>query len=155
MKIRIVAALSLAMAFATFALAQTEEKFDFYTRGEYRQNVPRPQSVLRFDVGDFHTTYAQMEKVIDSIAAAAPDRVKIYDIGETNEHRMQHVVAISAPENISRIDDIRATVAKLADPRRTSASEAQAIAQNTPAIAWMAYTIHGNESASFEAMLQV
>jgi hypothetical protein len=68
---------------------------------------------------------------------------------------MQHIVAISAPENISRIDDIRSTVARLADPRRTSASEAQSIAQNTPAIAWMAYTIHGNESASFEAMMQV
>ncbi|MEP7212743.1 MAG: M14 family zinc carboxypeptidase [Acidobacteriota bacterium] len=159
MKIKIAAALSLAlslaMAFANFALAQTEEKFDFYTRGEYRQNVPRPQSILRFDVGDFHTTYAQMEKVIESIAVAAPDRVKIYDIGETNEHRMQHVVAISAPENISRIDEIRSTVARLADPRRTSAADAQTIAQNTPAIAWMAYTIHGNESASFETMMQV
>ena|GEM_PF-5624077 len=40
--------------------------------------------------GDFHTTYAQMEKAIESMAAAAPDRVKIYDIGLTNEHRMRH-----------------------------------------------------------------
>src|SRR6476620_9922875 len=155
MKIKIVAVLLSALALVRFAPAQTEEKFDFYTRGPYNERVPRPQSILRFDVGDFHTTYAQMEKVIESIAAAAPDRVKIYDIGETNEHRMQHIVAISAPENISRIDDIRSTVAKLADPRSTSASEANSIAQTTPAIAWMAYTIHGNESASFEAMMQV
>lgn len=138
-----------------FAFGQAEEKFDFYTRGEYRSNVPRPQSILRFDVGDFHTTYAQMEKVIEEIAKAAPDRVKIYDIGTTNEHRMQHLVAISSPENIARIDEIKAQVARLTDPRRTSELEAQAIAQNTPAIAWMAYTIHGNESASFEAMMQV
>ncbi len=137
------------------AFAQTEEKFDFYTRGDYRPNVPRPQSILRFDVGDFHTTYAQMEKVIEEIARAAPDRVRIYDIGTTNEHRMQHLVAISSPENMARIDEIRSQVARLTDPRKTSASEAQAIAQNTPAIAWMAYTIHGNESASFEAMMQV
>ncbi len=134
---------------------QTEEKFDFYARGEYRPNVPRPQSFLHFDIGDFHTTYAQMEQVINAIAAAAPDRVKIYDIGLTNEHRMQHLVAISSPENIAKIDDIKATIAKLTDPRKTSASEAASIAQNTPAIAWMAYTIHGNESASFETMMQV
>jgi hypothetical protein len=144
---------------ATASLAQTpdplNEKFDFYTRGPYKERVPRPQSILRFDVGDFHTTYAQMEKVIESIAAAAPDRVKIYDIGLTNEHRMQHLIAVSSPENIARIDDIRNNVAKLADPRTTSASEANSIAQNTPAIAWMAYTIHGNESASFEAGMQV
>src|SRR4029078_3375673 len=97
-------ALLVCLVASAFVFAQSEEKFDFYTRGDYRPNVPRPQSILRFDVGDFHTTSAQMEKVIDSIASAAPDRVKIYDIGETNEHRMQHLIAISSPENIARID---------------------------------------------------
>lgn len=148
-------AVILVMASGSAALSQTEEKFDFYTRGPYRQAVPTPQSILRYDVGDFHTTYAQMEKVIESIAKAAPDRVRIYDIGLTNEYRMQHVVAISSPDNMARIDEIKANTGKLADPRRTSAGEAQNIAQNTPAVAWMAYTIHGNESASFEAMMQV
>ena len=149
--------LAVVFGLASFypALSQVEEKFDFYARGQYRAEVPRPQSILRFDVGDFHTTYAQMEKVIESIAKAAPDRVRVYDIGTTNEHRMQHVVAISSPENIARIDQIRGDISHLADPRKTSASDAQAIIQNTPAIAWMAYTIHGNESASFEAMMQV
>ena len=79
--------LTLAAAFVSFG-QQAEEKFDFYTRGEYRPNVPRPQSILRYDVGDFHTTYAQMEQVMNAIAAAAPDRVRVFDIGVTNEHRM-------------------------------------------------------------------
>ena len=149
------AALLVCLVASAFVFAQSEENFDFYARGDYRPHVPRPQSILRYDVGDFHTTYAQMEQVINAIAAAAPDRVKIYDIGLTNEHRMQHLVAISAPENIARIDEIRANIARLTDPRKTSAADAQSIAQNNPAIAWMAYTIHGNESASFEAMMQV
>ena len=155
MKSRILLLLVSACLACQFAFSQTEPKFDFYTRGEYRQNVPRPQSILRFDVGDHHTTYAQMEQVINAIAAAAPDRVKIFDIGTTNEHRMQHLVAISAPENMARLDEIRASNATLADPRKTSAAQANAIAQNNPTIAWMAYTIHGNESSSFEAMMQV
>lgn len=149
----------LLTAYCQLAVAQApnplDEKFDFYTRGDYRPNVPRPQSLLRFDVGDHHTTYAQMERVIETIAAAAPDRVKIYDIGVTNEHRMQHLVAISSPENIARIDEIKANIARLTDPRKTSAAEANSIAQNNPSIAWMAYTIHGNESSSFEAFMQV
>ncbi|MEJ7701182.1 MAG: M14 family zinc carboxypeptidase [Pyrinomonadaceae bacterium] len=144
-----------ASAFTQIAFSQSEEKFDFYTRGTYRPEVPRPQSILRFDVGDFHTNYAQMEKVIEAIAKAAPDRVKIFDIGETNEHRMQHLVAISSPENIARLEQIKTNNARLTDPRATSASDAAAIAQNNPVISWMAYTIHGNESASFEAMMQV
>jgi len=145
----------VCLAFVQIAFPQAEEKFDFYTRGAYRTEVPRPQAILRYDVGNFHTTYAQMEKVIEAIAKAAPDRVKIYDIGETNEHRMQHLVAISSPENIARIDQIKANNARLTDSRTTSAADANSIAQNNPAIAWMAYTIHGNESASFETMMQV
>ena len=73
--------------FAIASIGQTpdplNENFDFYTRGEYRTGVPRPQSILRYDVGDHNTTYAQMEQVIDAIARSAPDRVKIFDIGTT------------------------------------------------------------------------
>ena len=65
-------AAAACLAITQFSFAQApnplEEKFDFYSRGEYRPAVPRPQSILRYDVGDFHTTYAQMEKVMEVIA---------------------------------------------------------------------------------------
>lgn len=149
------AALSLFVFSVPLHAQSLEPKFDFYTRGAYRNEVPRPQSILRFDVGEHHTTYAQMEQVIFAIAKAAPDRIKIFEIGTTPEHRMQYAIAISAPENMQRLDEIRAANNRLIDPRRTSKSEADSIAANNPAIAWMAYTIHGNESSSFEAMMQV
>jgi hypothetical protein len=145
----------VCLSFVQISFAQQEEKFDFYTRGAYRPEVPRPQAILRFDVGEHHTTYAQMEKVIEEIAKAAPDRVKIFDIGLTNEYRMQHIVAISSPQNMTRLDEIKRQNARLTDPRATSQADAASIVQNNPAIAWMAYTIHGNESASFETMMQV
>lgn len=150
----------LLTVFFTFYLPnvifpQTIKKFDFYARGDYRLEVPRPKKILRFDVGEQHTTYAQMEMVINAIQKAAPDRVKIFDIGLTNENRMQHIVAISSPQNIAKLDQIKTSNAKLTDPRITSPNEANSIAQKNPTIAWMAYTIHGNESASFEAMMQV
>ena len=106
-------------------MGQEEAPFDFYSRGNYRAEVPKPQSILRYDVGVQHTTYAQMEKVIESIAKAAPDRVKIFEIGLTNEYRMQYAIAISSPENIARLDEIKAANAKLTDPRTTSPAEAQ------------------------------
>ena len=142
-------------ALSTFNFAQTEERFDFYTRGEYRTEVPRPSSILRYDVGDQNTTYAQMEMVINAIAKSAPDRVRIFDIGLTNENRMQHVVAISSPQNITRLNEIKSQNAKLFDSRSTNQSEANSIISSNPAFAWMAYTIHGDESASFETMMQV
>lgn len=159
-KFRCLSAVFLLSVFSFSVFAQNFESpdvppFDFYTRGSYRAEVPRPQTVLRYDVGEQHTTYAQMEQVIDAIAKAAPDRVRVFDIGLTNERRMMHIVAISAPENIARLDEIKANNARLTDPRKISAGEAGSIVQNNPLIAWMAYTIHGNESASFEAMMQV
>ena len=156
MKIKfLLAVVLIGLSSVQFAFSQTEEKFDFYTRGDYRAEVPRPQTLLRYDVGDFQTTYAQMETVINAIAKAAPDRVKIYDIGETNEHRMQHVIAVSSPENMARLDEIKANNAKLTDSRTTNAAQANQIAQTNPIFCWLAYTIHGNESASFETLMQV
>lgn len=156
MKIKfLLAAVFVCLFSAANYEAQTEEKFDFYTRGEYRAEVPRPQSILRFDVGDFHTNYAQMERVIEVIAKAAPDRVKIYDIGLTNEYRMQHIVAISSPANMARLDEIKANNQRLVDSRTTNQNQAASLMQNQPVISWLAYTIHGNESASFETMMQV
>jgi hypothetical protein len=146
----------LCTLLASFAYSQRDDsRFDFYARGAYREAVPRPQSILRYDVGDFHTNYAMMERVLEKIAQAAPDRVRVMDIGETNEHRMMHLVAISSPENIQRLSEIKAGIARLADPRKVSAEEAGRIVSSQPLIVWLAYTIHGNESASFEAMMQV
>ncbi|HEV3470036.1 MAG TPA: M14 family zinc carboxypeptidase [Pyrinomonadaceae bacterium] len=154
--VRPLAALALVVLCLPAAAAQERaERFDFYARGPYREGVPRPQSVLRYDVGEFHTNYAMMERVISSIAQAAPDRVRVFDIGLTNEYRMQHVVAVSAPENIARLDEIKANMRRLADPRGLPEAEAQRLVSTTPVVVWLSYTIHGNESASFEAMMQV
>lgn len=128
----------VVLSHPTDAPAQRDDsRFDFYARGPYRENVPRPQTVTRFDVGDFHTNYATMERVIERIAAAAPDRVRVTDIGETNEHRMMHLLVISAPENLQRLDQIKANIARLADPRTTSQQEAARIASEMPVISFM------------------
>jgi hypothetical protein len=155
---RTLAALALLLLPFCAPRAEAQERgdrFDFYARGPYRAQVPRPQSILRYDVGDFHTNYAMMERVVAAVAAAAPDRVRVFDIGPTNEYRMQHVVAVSAPENIARLDEIRSNLKRLADPRTLPEAEARRLASTTPVALWMQYTIHGNESASFEAMMQV
>ncbi|MCA1618811.1 MAG: hypothetical protein LC795_05765 [Acidobacteria bacterium] len=152
---RTLAALALLLLCAHAPAQERADRFDFYARGPYREQVPRPQTLLRYDVGDFHTNYAMMERVLDAVARAAPDRVRVFDIGLTNEYRMQHLVAVSAPENIARLDEIKANLKKLSDPRTLSEAEARRLAAQTPVALWLQYTIHGNESASFEAMMQV
>jgi len=131
-----------------------DQNFSFYARGPYRPNVPRPDTLLGYRVGDVHTQFAFQERVLLAIAGAAPDRVRVEEIGRTTEYRTQRLFIVSAPENIQRLDAIRADLNRLADPRTLSAADADAIAQRVPAVVWINESVHGNEAPGFEAAMQ-
>jgi len=137
---------------ALFASAlPAQQPFDFYARGPYRAEVPRPSAILGYEPGRFHTDYAGMERVVGAIAAAAPDRVRVFETGRSEERRRLLLVAVSAPENIRRLDEIRSRTAQLADPRRTAPADVPALVAGLPATVWLNYANDGNESAAFEA----
>ncbi len=64
------------------------------------------------------------------------------------------VYLISAPENIQRLDAIRADLDRLADPRTLSAADRDALIARTPAVVMINESVHGNESPGFEAGMQ-
>ena len=97
--------------------------------------------------------YFEQQSVLDRLIAAAPDRVRTEVIGTTAEGKVMRLLVISSPDNIRRIDQIRADLDKLADPRSTSAAEARAIAARTPAVVLLTHSIHGNEPAGFESAM--
>ena len=41
-----------------------DRNFSFYAKGPYRSTVPRPETTLGYDVGAWHTQYAQQERVL-------------------------------------------------------------------------------------------
>lgn len=133
----------------------TVNAFDFYERGPYRENVPKPEEILSYKIGEHHTTYAQMETYIKTVASAAKDRVKIFEIGKTVEKRTQYLLAVSSPENIANLDNIKNDYELLSDPRKLLPEESTKITENLPIAVWLSYSIHGNESSSFETMMQV
>ncbi len=149
----LLAALILALASAPVALP-AQASFDWYARGPYRPAVPRPDSLLGHALGARHTMYFEQQRVLDRLIAAAPDRVRTEVIGTTAEGKVMRLLIISAPENLARLDQIKADLALLADPRRTPPAEAAAIAARTPAVGLLTHSIHGNEPAGFEASMQ-
>ena len=130
-------------------------RFDFHDRGPYAAGVPRPQDVLGYAPGTFHTTWGNMERVLDAIAHARPERVRREPFGRTVEARERSLFIVSSPANLARLDAIREANARLADPRGVSEQEIARLARETPVTVWLNYSIHGDESASFEAMMQV
>ena len=132
-----------------------QEPFDFYSRGPYRPAVPRPEAITGYAAGEQQTMYAVMQHYLDTLVATASDRVRIETWGRTAEYRPIRALIISDPANLAKLDQIRAGVAELADPRKTSAARAAAIAAQSPAVAVFQYSVHGDEPAGFEAAMQV
>ena len=131
-----------------------DRDFSFYDRGPYRAGVPRPEAILGYAVGESNTQFLQQERVLLAIAEAARDRVRVEEIGTTNERRTMRLFVVSAPENIERLDGILADLDRLADPRGASAAELEAIVDRVPAVAWINESVHGNESPGFETAMQ-
>jgi hypothetical protein len=132
-----------------------DRSFSFYDRGPYRAAVPRPETLLGYDVGSWHTQYASQERVLLAIADAARDRVHVEEIGRTPERRVMRVFIVSAPENIARLDAIRSDLDRLADPRGANAAELNTIAARTPAVVMFSGSVHGDEVPGFEASMQL
>jgi hypothetical protein len=160
---RILAA-ALALVVAAPALAaqrlpadsiRDDRDFSFYSHAPYRAGVPRPESILGYDVGTWHTQYAQQERVLLAIAAAAGDRVRVEEIGVTSERRTMRIFLVSAPENIARLDAIRADLDRLADPRGASSAALNEALARTPAVVWFSGSVHGDEVPGFEASMQL
>jgi hypothetical protein len=130
-----------------------DARFSFYAKGPYRAAVPKPDDLLGYGIGSWHTQYASQERVLLAIAGAAKDRVRVEEIGRSNEKRTMRLYIVSSPENIARLDQVRADLDKIADPRGVSAAELDAITARTPAVVWFSGSVHGDEVPGFEASM--
>ncbi|MFN2397035.1 MAG: M14 family zinc carboxypeptidase [Gemmatimonadaceae bacterium] len=163
MRTHVLLALSILGAFSLPGNAQErihrdslrdDSKFSFYDRGPYRPDVPRPESTLGYDIGSFNTQFALQEKTLLAIANAARDRVVVEEFGSTYERRPMRVYIVSSPENVQKLDAIRADLARIADPRGVPQAELDALVERTPAVVWLNHSVHGNESSGFETSMQ-
>jgi hypothetical protein len=158
MTLRFIVATIFTLFASGFAAAQTagtsEKPYDFYSRGPYRPSISRPSTILGYEAGERHTTFREQEQVIQSYVASASERVRLFDYGKSTENRPLRLLAISSPENLLKLEEIRSRIARLADPRKlASPAEAETILKNTPTLIWINQCIHGDETASFESAM--
>lgn len=122
---------------------------------EHDASIPTPDALLGFPVGQRSATSAQIVEYAYQLAAAS-NRVEVVEYARTYENRPLIYLIISSPENLARVETIQANMARLADPRDGLSARARAeIVENTPAVAWMSYSIHGNENSGSDASLVV
>jgi hypothetical protein len=135
--------------------AAEDDPYDFYTRGPYRDDVPRPADFLGHPLGSLHTPHRRIVAYFRALAEAAPDRMRIEDYGTSYEGRPLILAFVSSEGNLERRGEIRSAVQRLASPRGVSPEAAAAIAAETPVVVWLDYGNDGNETANSEAAMQV
>lgn len=126
----------------------------FFPDTQYDPSVPHPDTLLRQPVGAFTAHHAEITAAMRAMAARS-NRMRIVPFGRTHEGRELISVVIASPENLQRIDAIRADIARLADPRGATDAEIERIVHESPAIAWLGYSIHGDEMSGSDASLAV
>ena len=131
---------------------------DLYTKnilsGDYEDNIDHPSQFLDFNYGD---RVASPEQITNALGkwSKQSSKLKVVEYARTHEDRPLHAVFISSSNNLNNLNNIKNNISKLSDARKTSDREAAQIINNLPAVAWMAYSIHGNETSGADAAMGV
>lgn len=122
------------------------------------KTVPTPKAVLGDVAGapgilPYSTDAYRYMRMLEK----ASPRVKVYSIGTTEEGREMIAVAVSSEANMARLEENRARLAKLADPRTINMDDAEAerlVAASTP-VYYITGTIHSPETGAVTALMEL
>jgi hypothetical protein len=115
-------------------------------------SVPSPAQVLEYPLGSRFTHHAEILNYLEALDTAS-GRVTLWSYGVTYEGRPLALLAVSSKANLARLDEIREANLRLADPAMLDGSERRRLLEDQPAIVWLSYGVHGNESSSSEAAM--
>jgi hypothetical protein len=118
--------------------------------------VPTPEKVLGYVAGTpFKLTHASnVHKYFRAVAAASP-RVKVFNIGSSEEGREMIVACISDEANLAKLDRHKDLMAQLADPRKTPPAAAQNIMKEVVPMYWLTGSLHSTETGSPEMLMEL
>ena len=97
--------------------------------------------------------WAQVVSYFEKLPGSS-SRIRVERMGLSEEGRPLVMAIISAPENLKRLDRYRAIQGALADPRKTTAAEAEKMFGEGKAVVAITCTIHANEPASTFTAIQ-
>lgn len=122
------------------------------------RTVPTPQAVLGDIAGAPNRLpySADVYRYMRMLEQASP-RVKVFSIGRTEENREMIAVAVASDSLIAHLEENRARLAQLADPRTIGMNDEQALRleeSGTP-IYYITGTIHSPEAGAPTALMEL
>lgn len=139
----------------------------FYARGlmacfliccnqlSFAQTIPTPKEHFGFAIGDDYqlANFTQTEAYFKKLAAAS-DRVKLVDIGKTEEGRTQVMLIITSAENQKHLEKYKQISQQLAHAEGLTPEQAKALAAEGKAVVWIDGGLHANETVGAHQLIE-
>jgi Zinc carboxypeptidase len=133
---------------APCVLGQEKIDFSYYlpTNINYDPAVPTPAAFLGYEVGQWHVSHDQQLSYMRELARTSR-RISLREYGRSHENRPLICLTITDPDNMGRLDAIKA--------KRQALRTDKADPSGTLPVAYMGYSVHGNEASGGNAALLV
>ncbi|HEX3894348.1 MAG TPA: M14 family zinc carboxypeptidase [Terracidiphilus sp.] len=121
----------------------------FCVAASLRAEVPTPISVLGHNPGDdfYLADYEDTVRYFHALAAAAPDRMKMFTVGKTTEGKDIEIAVISSAPNIAKLDELKQIAGRLAHATNLNDAEALQLARTSKVIVHIDGGLHADEVA--------
>ena len=138
--------LPLLLIFNAPAFAQSLTLSDIFDRPPVvNASIPTPEEVTGVRVGERHWYHYEIVNYLNALAEASPRMVALGEHARSYGGRPLVSYALSTPENLARLDEIKRARSAIIDP------EADVDLNRQPAVLHMMYSIHGNEPSGANA----
>lgn len=113
------------------------------------QTITSPEDFFGFRMGE-DRKLAEWVKLVEyyNLIGEESDSIKVVNMGATEIGYPFLALYISSPENLARLDEIKAYNNKLVDPRGIAMQEIDEAVENSVAIVVQSFGIHSNEVAA-------
>ena len=120
------------------------------------KGIPTPKEVLGYHVGAPYklTYYADILKYYRALAKATP-RVRVDNIGKSDEGRELVVVWVASDENMKGLQKNRENLAKIADPRGLTEAQVKQLVASTKPHYHLMGGLHSGETGPSEMLMEL
>lgn len=140
---------------SAYTASSSQPERPFFKQADFNTALPHPETIIGHEIGEKAVRFAGLVRYLEALAQSS-QRVTLAHYGESHKGRRLYYLTITSPENHGRLAEIKADNAKLSDPRTLSGpQEAERLLQSMPAVAWLGYSIHGDELSSTDAAIYV
>ena len=131
------------------AIGQVNADYFLPKNETYHKDIPTPEEIIGHPVGKWHVSHDKLSEYMRTLAAAS-NRIQIENRGVTYEDRPLLLLTISSPENLAKLDEIKAQHIALTEPNGGLLDT-----REMPVVVYQGFSIHGNEPSGANAGLLV